>query len=223
MIRRCVIAGAIVTIFACGPAVGQPVPHEMTWTAYDSGSSGFNVAVAIGQQLKQAYGTDVRVLPSGNDTGRLAPVKANRVVISQMRIGTATGCNGLGLAVAGDTGVKEIKDIKGKRLGMVVGSPALTQGALALIAFGGLGERDVTPVPFASNNAMWKSFINNEVDVALTSTLSGQSKEAAASPRGVVWPALPAADRRPAPPHCRRPGWIRSSNRPALFLQCRRL
>src|SRR5690348_12536997 len=88
MVRRSIVAGAVMAWVVCGPALGQSVPTEMAWTAYDSGSSGFNIAVAIGEQLKQAYRADVRVLPSGNDTGRLSPVKANRAVISQMGIGT---------------------------------------------------------------------------------------------------------------------------------------
>ena len=88
MIRRSVVAGAVVALFACGSAFAQGVPKEMAWTAYDTGSSGFNIAVAIGQQFKQAYSSDVRILPSGNDTGRLSPVKANRALISQMGIGT---------------------------------------------------------------------------------------------------------------------------------------
>ena len=220
MIRRAAVALAAVALFACGPASAQTVPKEMAWTAYDTGSSGFNIAAAISQQFKQTYGSDVRLLPSGNDTGRLSPVKANRAVISQMGIGTyfaqegvfefgtriwgpqpvrlimsATACNGLGLAVARDTGIKEIKDIRGKRVSTVVGSPALTQGLLALIAFADLSEKDVTLVPFPSNNAMWKGIINNEADVALSSTISGQSKDADTSPRGILWPAMPADDK----------------------------
>ncbi len=225
MIKRSVIAGAVAALLVYGPAFGQALPKEMSWTAYDTGSSGFNIAVAMGQQFKNVLGTDVRVLPSGNDTGRLAPVKANRAIISQMGIGmyfaqegvfefgskswgpqpvrlmmAATACNGITLAVAKDTGVKEVKDIKGKRVGVVVGSPALTQGVLALIAFGGLTAKDVTLVQFSSNNAMWKGFVNNETDVALSSTISGQSKEADSSPRGVVWPQFPADDKQ---------GWAR--------------
>ena len=225
MIKRSVIAGAVAALLVCGPAFGQALPKEMSWTAYDTGSSGFNIAVAMGQQFKNVLGTDVRVLPSGNDTGRLAPVKANRAIISQMGIGmyfaqegvfefgskswgpqpvrlmmAATACNGITLAVAKDTGVTEVKDIKGKRVGVVVGSPALTQGVLALIAFGGLTAKDVTLVQFSSNNAMWKGFVNNETDVALSSTISGQSKEADSSPRGVVWPQFPADDKQ---------GWAR--------------
>ena len=234
MFRRFAFAGAAAVLSLAAPAVAQTVPKEMSWTAYDTGSSGFNIAVAIGQQFKQALGTDVRILPSGNDTGRLAPVKANRAIISQMGIGTyfaqegvfefgtkswgpqparlimaATACNGLGLAVAKDTGVKEIKDLKGKRLGIVVGSPALTQGGVALIAFAGLTEKDMTLVQFSSNNAMWKGVINNEADAVLSSTISGQSKEADSSPRGIIWPPMPADDKK---------GWARVHKKAPYFV-----
>jgi TRAP transporter TAXI family solute receptor len=121
----------------------------------------------------------------------------------------ATACNGITLAVAKDTGVKEVKDIRGKRVGIVVGSPALTQGVLALIAFGGLTEKDVTLVQFSSNNAMWKGIINNEADVALSSTISGQTKEADSSPRGIVFPPLPADDKE---------GWARVHKRAPYFV-----
>jgi len=234
MIRRAVLTGAVVAWFAYGTAFAQALPKEMSWTAYDTGSSGFNIAVAIGQQFKQGYQSDVRILPSGNDTGRLAPIKANRAVVSQMGIGTyfaqegvfefgtrswgpqasrlimaATARNGLGLAVAKDTGVKEVKDLKGKRLGVVVGSPPLTQGALALIAFGGLGEKDMIVVQFSSNNAMWKGVINSEADAVLTSTISGQSKEADSSPRGIVFPPMPAFDKE---------GWARVHKKAPYFV-----
>jgi TRAP transporter TAXI family solute receptor len=233
MLFRFAFAGAAALLFAAAPAVAENMPKEMSWTAYDTGSSGFNIAVAIGQQFK-ALGSDIRVLPSGNDTGRLAPVKANRAVISQMGIGTyfaqegmfefgarswgpqpvrlmmaATACNGLGLAVAKDTGVKEVKDLKGKRLGIVVGSPALTQGALALIGFAGLTEKDMTLVQFSSNNAMWKGVINNEADAVLSSTISGQSKEADTSPRGIVWPPMPAEN---------KDGWARVHKKAPYFI-----
>ena len=135
-------------------------------TAYDTGSSGFNMAVAIGQVFKTKYSSDMRVLPAGNDVARLAPLKAGRALASAMGIGTyfaqegvfefavkewgpqplqlilaSTACNGVSLGVAKDTGVKEVKDMKGKRIGIVVGSPALNQNALAMMAFGGVEPR----------------------------------------------------------------------------------
>ena len=140
------------------PVAAQDIklPATLTATAYDTGSSGFNIAVAVGKVLKDKHGTDVRVLPAGNDVARLsAAARQPRAVLGHghrraLRAGGAcsssasrtgarsscgimlasTDCNASGLGVAKDTGAKEIKDLKGKRLGVVVGSPALNQNAL---------------------------------------------------------------------------------------------
>ena len=108
---------------------------------------------------------------------------------------SSVDCNAGSLGVAADTGVKEIKDLKGKRVGFVVGSPALNQNALAVLAFGGLTQNDVKLVEFASYGAMWKGLINNDADAAFGTTITGPAKEAETSPRGLVWPPLPAKDK----------------------------
>lgn len=207
---------------ALAPAQAQDVklPPSLTMTAYDTGSSGFNMAVAVGKMLKDRHGSDLRVLPGGNDIARLAPLKAGRAQASAMGVGgyfaqegvfefgskdwgpqalqlmlASTSCNGLSLGVAKDAGVKEIKDLRGKRVGFVVGSPALNQNALAILAFGGLKQSDVRIVEFSSYGAMWKGLVNNEADAAFASTISGQAREVDASPRGLVWPPAPAADK----------------------------
>jgi TRAP transporter TAXI family solute receptor len=221
------VAAAVAAGLLLGPlpASAQKLPESLTWTAYDTGSSGFNIAVAIGKTLKDKQGTDVRVLPAGNDVARLAPLRANRAQASAMGIGiyfaqesvfefavkdwgpqplrlmlSVTDCNAISLGVAKDTGVKEIKDLRGKRIGMVVGSPALNQNAFAVLAFGGLTRNDVKLVEFSSYGAMWKGMVNNEVDAAIASNISGQVKEVETSPRGVVYPPTPAADKE---------GWAR--------------
>lgn len=66
MYRRTVALCAALSLALATAVSAQTLPKEMSWTAYDTGSSGFNIAVAIGQQFKQVFGTDVRVLPSGN-------------------------------------------------------------------------------------------------------------------------------------------------------------
>jgi TRAP transporter TAXI family solute receptor len=88
-----------------------------------------------------------------------------------------------------------VKDLRGKRVGVVVGSPALNQNAFAVLAFGNLTPKDVKLVEFSSYGAMWKGIINNEVDAAIASTVSGQAKEAEASPRGLMYPQTPASDK----------------------------
>ena len=214
-----IVAGALALALASS-VQAQKLPSTLTLTAYDTGSSGFNIAVAVGKAFKDQHGTDVRVLPAGNDVARLAPLKAGRAQASAMGIGVyfaqegvfefgvrdwgpqplrlilaSSACNAISLGVAKDTGVKEIKDLKGKRVGMVVGSPALNQNAFAVLAFGNLTRNDVKLVEFSSYGAMWKGIINNEVDAAIASTISGQAKEAEASPRGLIYPPTPAADK----------------------------
>ena len=224
MLRRTMITSALVaTVAVCaGPAWAQNIklPDTLTMTAYDTGTSGFNIAVAVGKVLKEQYKSDLRVLPAGNDVARLAPLKNGRAQASAMGIGgyfaseglfefavagwgpqplrlmlSAASCNGITLNVAKDTGVKEFKDLKGKRIGIVVGSPALNQNAYAILAFGGLTKNDVKLVEFSSFGAMWKGMINNEIDAAIASTITGTVKELETSPRGVVMPQTLASDK----------------------------
>ena len=108
---------------------------------------------------------------------------------------SSVDCNAGSLGVAADAGVKEIKDLQGKRVGFVVGSPALNQNALAMLAFGDLKQSDVKIVEFASYGAMWKGLINNDADAAFGTTITGPAKEAETSPRGLIWPPLPAKDK----------------------------
>jgi TRAP transporter TAXI family solute receptor len=215
------VASAFVGVCVLASASGAAelkLPPQLTMTAYDTGTSGFNITVAVGQQLKK-YGTDMRVLPAGNDTSRLAPLRSGRAVGSAMGIGayfaqeaifefgtkdwgpqalrmllSTSSCNGAAVGVAKDTGVKEVKDLKGKRVGVVVGSPALTQNMMGYLAFGGITKDDVKLVEFSSFGAMWKGMLNNEVDAAVASTITGQTKELETSPRGIVWPPTPKAD-----------------------------
>jgi TRAP transporter TAXI family solute receptor len=64
-----------------------------------------------------------------------------------------------------------------------------------VLAFAGLTEKDVKVVEFASYGAMWKGIINNDVDAAYGTTITGPAKEVETSPRGIVWPPLPVSDK----------------------------
>ena len=77
----------------------------------------------------------------------------------------------------------------------MVGSPALNQNALGVLAFGDLTQSDVKIVEFASYGAMWKGLVNNDVDAAFGTTITGPAKEAETSPRGIVWPPRPPSDK----------------------------
>jgi TRAP transporter TAXI family solute receptor len=216
------LSAAAITVLFCTQAATQEIklPTTLTVTAYETGSNGFNQAVAVGTMLKKRFNTDLRVLPAGNDVARLAPLKAGRAQASAMGIGTyfaqegvlefatrdwgpqpvqlmlsASTCSGQSLGAANDLGIKSAADIKGKRAGFVVGAPAVNQSVTALIAFGGWTPGDVKIVEFASYGAMMKGVTNNEIDLFFASTISGLAKEIESSPRGVFWIAMPANDK----------------------------
>jgi TRAP transporter TAXI family solute receptor len=220
IMKRAAIALAGISVATSSAVAQVKLPPSVTMTAYDTGTSGFNIAVAVGKMFKDKYGTDARVLPAGNDVARLQPLRLHRASISAMGVGvyyaqegvfefatrewgpqpiqitlSSIDCNGLSLAVAADTGVKTYADLKGKRIGFVVGSPALNQNALAVLAFANLTAKDVKIVEFAGNNAMWKGIINNDTDAVFGSTISGPAKELQTSPRGITWPAMPFSDK----------------------------
>ena len=209
------------------------LPPTLAFTAYDTGTAGFNISVAVGKMMKDKYGTDVRVLPAGNDVARLAPLRAGRAVASAMGSGSyfaqegvfefgakewgpqplqvllgSVDCNAGSVGVARDTGVTQLKELRGKRLGFVVGSPALNQNALAIIAFAGLTQKDVKIVEFASYGAMWKGLINNDADAGFATTITGPARELENSPRGIIWPPMPHSDKE---------GWDRVRKVGAFF------
>jgi TRAP transporter TAXI family solute receptor len=228
-------AVASLSWLAVSAASAQDVklPPTLAFTAYDTGTAGFNISVAVGKMMKDKYGTDVRVLPAGNDVARLAPLRAGRAVASAMGSGSyfaqegvfefgakewgpqplqvllgSVDCNAGSVGVARDTGVTQLKELRGKRLGFVVGSPALNQNALAIIAFAGLTQKDVKIVEFASYGAMWKGLINNDADAGFATTITGPARELENSPRGIIWPPMPHSDKE---------GWDRVRKVGAFF------
>ena len=42
---------------------------------------------------------------------------------------------------------------------------------------------------------MWKGMVNNDVDAAFATTITGPAKELETSPRGIIWPPLPHNDK----------------------------
>lgn len=210
--------GAIV---ASAGAAEVKLPAAMAWTAYNTGTTGYNQSVAIGKALKDKYNVTLRVVPGKNDISRLTPIKAGKVHYSANGIATyfaaegvfqfadpawgpmpvrilltASGSSGLSVAVAADKGIKTYADLKGKRVGYVRGGDALNVGIEAMLACGGLTWADVQKVEFPGYGAAWEGMVNDQVDAMFASTLSGPTKKLEASPRGIHWPPTPHKDEK---------------------------
>lgn len=212
--------GAAAAVIACAAFADDApkLPKSMVWTAYDLGSSGYTEAAGIANAFQKQYSARVRIIPSGTSIGRLLPLTtgkasygylANEVFFAaegtfdfavpewgpqDLRI-VAGRIASVGLAVARDTGVKSIADLKGKRLGYVKGNPSVNVKNDAYLAFAGLTRDDVQVVWFGSYNAMKTAVIAGQLDAFGSVTSSANMREIEASPRGLIWPPFPPEDK----------------------------
>ena len=205
------------------PASAQSVklPDTLAWTAYDVGSGGYNQAVAIGNALKNKANVNLRVLPGKNDVSRNLPLREDKVHFSANGVGGSylaqEGLDDFGakewgpqrlrmlllnnsdqlltITTAKDAGIKTLADLKGKRVAWVVGAPSLNQNITALLAFANLTWNDVQKVEFGGFGAAMTGMINNQVDAAFASSISGPLYQLASSGRGIQYPTMDHKDK----------------------------
>ncbi|MDP7163900.1 MAG: TAXI family TRAP transporter solute-binding subunit, partial [Alphaproteobacteria bacterium] len=211
---------ALALAFAGGAqAADVMLPKNLTWTAYGTTASGYAQSVAIGNALKKAYGTTVRVIPGKNDVSRMAPLRDGRADFCACGIAvyfgqegvflfaskewgpqplrvlaTSIGSYNLALGTAKDANIKTMADLKGKRVAWVRAGDALNWNVAASLAFAGLSWADVTKVEVSGFKASVDSIINGQSDAAFMATVTPHAKRLAASPRGLHWPPLPHGD-----------------------------
>lgn len=195
------------------------LPDTLTWTSFDVGGTGYNQSIAVGKALQDAYGIALRVIAVSNDQARLAPVRDGRIPFSlagsdvffafegvlayaspewgpqNLRAVNLAGAdNCVSLGVAADAGIDTPADVKGKRVGWVVGSGSLQANVRAFLAFAGLTTEDVELVELPGYAQAWTAMINDQIDAMTGVTTSGVVEQAAASSRGLKWLAFPHAD-----------------------------
>lgn len=213
----------VATAMAAAPALGADIelPRTIVWTAYSTGSAGYNQAVAIGSALKNIHGVNLRVLPGKNDVSRLAPLRVGKAQFSATgsdsiyaqeavyTFGTrkwgpqpirlllhnvADGC-AVSMATAADAGIETMADLKGKRVAWVRGAPALNKAVESMLAFADLGWSDVEIVEVGGYGASIDGIIAGDIDAAEAATFSTTMVKMEASPRGLHHPPAPHADK----------------------------
>jgi len=215
--------GAAVALMAAampGFAADIELPKTLVWTAYNTGSAGYNQAVAIGSALKNAHGVNLRVLPGKNDVSRLSPLRQGKAQFSATgsdsiyaqeavyTFGTrkwgpqsirlllhnvADGC-AVSMAAAADAGIETLADLKGKRVAWVRGAPALNKAVESMLAFAGLTWNDVEQVEVGGFGSSIDGIIAGDIDAAESATFSTYMVKMEASPRGLYHPPSPHDD-----------------------------
>lgn len=212
----------------CGIAAGASLvahaqdlklPKEISWTAYESGSSGYSQSVGIGNMLKKKYDVDLRIIPGKNDVSRQTPLKVGQSKVCACGVAAYfsqegvlmfaektwgpqrvfnlfnnIGTNGQQLAVSEASGIKVPTDLKGKRVTFVRGAPALNQNTEAMLAFAGLTWNDVQKVEVPGWGQSIQAVLNGQADAAWGSTVSSMYAQIINSPQGLFLPPLSHSD-----------------------------
>ena len=195
------------------------LPQTMIFTCHSTGSGNL-IATTLSDALQKANPTRIRVTPASNGVGLVLPVKTGRADFTfaanelffaseaayefgtrewggaqDLRIILAPP-KALGLASAKDANIFTPKDLKGKRLAYVKGSPSVNVKMDAYLAFAGLTRKDVEVV-WLSNSARGskEALLNNQADAVTYTTNSPAMKEVEMSPRGLRWVEFPPEDK----------------------------
>lgn len=197
-------------------------PKLIKWTNYDIGSSSYVQGTAVAEGILKKFGIKIRTMPLGNGIGRIMTVKTRACEFFFSGADAAYARKGVddfavkqwgpqrirtvwmvkrtstfALVTRGDSGVKKLADLKGRKVAYIVGSPSLNaavEGALNLV---GLTWDDVQKVEYPSLVAGYNSVKDGKtVTVAMNST-SPVAYEMEASPGGIYWIPYPPEKENP--------------------------
>lgn len=84
---RILIAAIAAGLTASTAYADIELPRQLAWTAYGTGSAGYNQSVAIGAALQEKTGVNLRVLPGKNDVARTEPLRQGKVQFSATGVG----------------------------------------------------------------------------------------------------------------------------------------
>lgn len=218
---RSVLAASVVfcgyAAAALAAAAEANLPETMVWSAHQLGSSSHAEASGMANALSEKFDTRIRIMPAGTSVGRLLPVKVGKV--SYGFLGTEAFFSSEALydfaardwgpqdlrvllakptdttiVVGGDTDIMKPSDLKGRRMGFVMGDPSVNAKVEALLAFGGLTWDDIDKVGIGSFGAQKDAMAAGQIDAFLLNPTSGFAREVAVQARGMRWLSFPADD-----------------------------
>ena len=210
--RTWAAACGLAALAAAADAQEKPegLPDTLIWSTYDVGSTGHTEASAISDALTSAFGTRIRLLPSGTGIGRILPLTTGRADAAWLANELYFATRGLydfeardwgpqdmrviagrpssyGIVTTQESGIESLADLEGARFAYSAANPSISIKNDALLAAAGLTRDDVEVVEFPSYGDALTALVQGQADAAGASTTSGQLYELEASPRGIAW------------------------------------
>ena len=208
------------------PAFSAPkLPSIIGIATIGLGTASHTATVAYAPVLEKFLGVPVRTLPSDSTKVSFSQIREKKALfaaLSTSSLGVALqgehpynaegwgpqklalawmGYDGpFGFVVRGDSPIKSIKDLKGKKIAWYLASPAWMLGAEGVLRFGGLTLKDVELVRLGSYAACARAVVEGKADADYVSSVSAVTFEIAESPSGIRFLPMPLEDKE---------GWAR--------------
>jgi TRAP transporter TAXI family solute receptor len=209
------LAGLITT----GPAAAKP-PEIINFASHTAGAGGYALLSLVAEAMIAKEKIKVRLVPAGSDVartlmaykGQADTAALNSISGWQVQEGLADFSTtewgptpvrylwepehvGAALVVRGDSSIKTVPELRGKRVATIPGSPSPQLMNQAFLAFGGLTWKDVVTVPFPSPVAANDGVIKQRIDSTFFNIVSSPAYELASMPGGIRYLQMPASDK----------------------------
>ena len=207
-----------VCLLLISPTYAISAPKTVSIMTYDIGSSGYLAYGLLGDAILQKFGTRLRAIPCGNDTGRMINLQAGKTQFAGQGLDIYFAMYGLdryakrewgpldiravwlarhggwSIAVRADSDIHKVQDLKGKRCGWIPGS-VMNNGMEALLSYGGLSWDDVVKVQKSGYGAHIRGLLDGSVDACSGQVTSPVFYEVASGPHGLRWLNLSPDDK----------------------------
>jgi len=220
-----VLISAFLVVFvlsAGGMPLGyaKDLPKIISITSFKVGSLGYTITSAFREAVERYTPMKVRVEPHGTEVTRLLPLKNGEaelaIITGPNAVSASYGLGefavdewgpqplrivwrgmtaNMGCFVHADSDIHSFKDLKGKRIPTLPGSPTATTNIASHLAFGGLTWDDVTPVVCTSAAEALESFLAGKIDMCFLGTAVPKLQEIFAARHGARWLPMPFADK----------------------------
>jgi uncharacterized protein len=215
-----------------------PMPKEMRIASYDVGGGVYIITAALGEGIQKKFGVRLRSLPVGTGTSRILNVKIGNTdfgatidgLFAEEGLYDFSGLDwgpqplrmiymsnresAYSIAVAANSDIKTLADLKGKKAAWLVGSPFTQLMVTGALAFAGLSMNDVKLVETRSIGAMYETLIDGKADFSPMDSSSSTAYRLEGSPKGIRWISFPPEDKE---------GWdrFRKINPQVQPIQCK--
>jgi len=217
--------GTIVAVCFCAfwiiPALAAPkLPSIIGIGTIGVGTASHTATVSYAPTMEKYLGVPVRTMPSDSTKVSFSQIREGKALLSALstsslgvglqgehpyhvegwgpqRLGLVwMGYDGpFGFFVRGDSPIKSLKELKGKKVAWYTSSPAWVMGAEGALRFAGLSLKDVELVRLGSYAACARAVVEGKADADYVAAMSTVTFEIAESPSGIRFLPMPLEDK----------------------------